>query len=279
MYKRMLKIKILALILALCALLSGCGSLHWGQVQVNDGTGEVWITPEKNVPVSTFTSDQFSLDEKGEPVFTGTGYTVMKGVDVSYYQGDIDWKAVRADGVEFAFIRCGYRGYSEGAVNEDEKFTANIKGALEAGIKVGVYFFSQAVTVQEAQEEAQFTLKQIAGYDVTLPVVFDWERIDSAGEARTNDLASETLTACALKFCQTVKAAGYEPGVYFYTNTGYYGYELAQLTDYVFWLSEPGDSPDFYYAHSIWQYSFKGTVDGISGSTDLDMYFTPVKSA
>jgi lysozyme len=279
MYKRMLKIKILALILALCALLSGCGSLHWGQVQVNDGTGEVWITPEKNVPVSTFSSDQFSLDENGEPVFTGTGYTVMKGVDVSYYQGDIDWKAVRADGVEFAFIRCGYRGYSEGAVNEDEKFAANIKGALEAGIKVGVYFFSQAVTVQEAQEEAQFTLKQIAGYDVTLPVVFDWERIDSADEARTNDLASETLTACALKFCQTVKAAGYEPGVYFYTNTGYYGYELAQLTDYVFWLSEPGDSPDFYYAHSIWQYSFKGTVDGISGSTDLDMYFTPVKSA
>ena len=275
----MLKIKILALILALCALLSGCGSLHWGQVQVNDGTGEVWITPEKNVPVSTFSSDQFSLDENGEPVFTGTGYTVMKGVDVSYYQGDIDWKAVRADGVEFAFIRCGYRGYSEGAVNEDEKFAANIKGALEAGIKVGVYFFSQAVTVQEAQEEAQFTLKQIAGYGVTLPVVFDWERIDSADEARTNDLASETLTACAMKFCQTVKAAGYEPGVYFYTNTGYYGYQLAQLTDYVFWLSEPGDSPDFYYAHSIWQYSFKGTVDGISGSTDLDMYFTPVKSA
>ena len=274
----MLKIKILALILALCALLSGCGSLHWGQVQVNDGTGEVWITPEKNVPVSTFSSDQFSLDENGEPVFTGTGYTVMKGVDVSYYQGDIDWKAVRADGVEFAFIRCGYRGYSEGAVNEDEKFAANIKGALEAGIKVGVYFFSQAVTVQEAQEEAQFTLKQIAGYDVTLPVVFDWEHIDSEASARTAQVDGETVTACAAAFCEKAKAAGYEPCIYFYRNTGYYVYDLTKLTDYTFWVSTPGNYPDFYYAHTIWQYSFEGQVPGIAGNTDLDMIFTPVPS-
>ena len=274
--KRKLTAKFISLVLIL-ALLPGCGDPHRGQVQVFDGVSEVWITPEKDVPVNTFGTDNFYTGEDGEPVYLGTQYTAMKGVDVSYYQGKVDWNAVRADGVEFAFIRCGYRGYSQGAIKQDEQFENNITGALAAGLRVGVYFFSQAVTADEAREEAEFTLGLINGRGVTMPVVFDWERIDGESGARTNGLDSETLTNCALTFCRTVKEAGFTPGVYFYRNTAYYGYKLASLTDYVFWLSAPGAYPNFYYAHAIWQYSFEGKVDGISGSTDLDMYFFPAQ--
>lgn len=269
-------IRITALFTALLLGLSACGDPHKGQVQVYDGTGEVWITPAKGVPVSTFTKDVFSLDEDGMPVYIGDAYTVMKGIDVSFYQKKIDWKAVAADGVQFAFIRCGYRGYTEGALKPDDQFKANITGALKAGLKVGVYFFSQAITADEGKEEAKYVLDQIAPYDVTLPVVFDWEHIGGEDGARTNELDSATLTDCAAAFCETVKAGGHAPAVYFYRNAGYYAFDLAKLKDYMFWLSAPGGFPDFYYAHDIWQYSFEGKVDGIEGNADLDMYFTPV---
>lgn len=277
--KRTTALKIIALFLALLLGLSACGDPHKGMVEVNDGTGQVWITPEAGVPVSTFSQKDFSVDEDGMPVYKGDAFTVMKGVDVSFYQGEIDWDAAAADGIQFAFIRCGYRGYTEGVLKPDEQFGANIAGALKAGLKVGVYFFSQAVTPDEAAEEAAYALKLIAPYQVTLPVVFDWERIDGQETARTNNLDSATLTDCAVAFCQAVKAAGYTPGVYFYRNTGYYGFDLTKLTDYVFWLGTPGDYPDFYYAHTIWQYSFEGAVDGIAGSADLDLLFTPVQKS
>ena len=277
--KRTTALKIIALLLALLLGLSACGDPHKGMVEVNDGTGQVWITPEAGVPVSTFSQKDFSVDEDGRPVYKGDAFTVMKGVDVSFYQGEIDWDAAAADGIQFAFIRCGYRGYTEGVLKPDEQFEANIAGALKAGLKVGVYFFSQAVTPAEAAEEAAYALKLIAPYQVTLPVVFDWERIDGQETARTNNLDSATLTDCAVAFCQAVKAAGYTPGVYFYRNTGYYGFDLTKLTDYVFWLGTPGGYPDFYYAHTIWQYSFEGAVDGIAGSADLDLLFTPVQKS
>jgi lysozyme len=268
------------LLAAVLLFVSACGNPHKGQVQVYDGSAEVWITPAKGVPVSGFKASDFStLGENKEVTYTGSGYTVMRGIDVSYYQQDIDWTKAAAGGIEFAFIRCGYRGYSAGSMCEDEKFKDNIAGALKAGLKVGVYFFSQAVTADEAAEEAEYTLKLIKGYDVTLPVVFDWERIDSDATARTSQTDGETVTACAAAFCEKIAAAGYSPCVYFYRNTGYYVYDLTKLKDYTFWVSTPGNYPDFYYAHSIWQYSFEGSVPGIAGNTDMDMIFTPVPSA
>ena len=269
---------ITALTLAAALLLTtGCGDPHKGQVLIDDGNAQVWITPAPGVPVSSFTSEQFSVDENGVPAYSGSDYTTMRGIDVSYYQKEVDWKAVAKSGVEFAFIRCGYRGYSKGAISTDEQFAANIQGALKAGIKVGVYFFSQAINVEEAKEEARYALELIAPYKVTLPVVFDWENIESGdGDVRTAELDGTTLTDCALAFCETVKAGGYTPCVYFYRHTGYYSYDLSRLTDYTFWLSRPGTYPDFYYAHAIWQYSFEGQVPGIEGSTDMNLMFIPV---
>jgi lysozyme len=157
---------------------------------------------------------------------------------------------------------------------EDEMFRSNIEGALAAGLQVGVYFFSQAVNAEEAREEAGFILELIKDYDVTFPVAFDWERIEGETESRTYDLPGETLTDCALAFCETVKDAGYEPAVYFYRDLGYNEYDLNRLKGLKFWVGAVGGYPDFYYEHQIWQYSFTGTVDGIGGGVDLNMCFT-----
>ncbi|MDR9828688.1 GH25 family lysozyme, partial [Vibrio sp. FNV 38] len=130
---------------------------------------------------------------------------------------------------------------TEGGLFEDAWFHANMKGAADNGLRCGVYFFSQAVTVAEAIEEAQFVLDRLADYRVTMPVVYDWEYVD-AENARTNDLTVDGRTDCAVAFCETIRRAGYTPCVYFNRKLGYYGYDLTRLTDYDFWFSLP-ESP------------------------------------
>ena len=196
------------------------------------------------------------------------------GIDVSSYQGNIDWQEVAADGIEYTFIRVGFRGYGTGSLNLDQYFEQNIQGALAAGLDVGVYFFSQAITVEEAIEEAELVLDAIKGYNVTFPVVFDWEPISSSS-ARTNGLSSDVLTDCAIAFCERVRADGYTPMVYFNQNVGYTRYQLDRLTDYDFWYAQyPSKSamyPAMYYNYQIWQYTSSGTVAGISGSVDMNI--------
>ena len=196
------------------------------------------------------------------------------GVDVSSHQGEIDWAQVADAGVDFAMIRVGYRGYTEGGLFPDAAFSANIQGALDAGLSVGVYFFSQAVTTQEAEEEARFLLDAVSGYSITLPVVFDWEFV--LGEtARTDNVDRDTLTECALAFCRVIRRAGYQPGVYFNQSQGYLNYRFADLADCGLWLAEYGDTPTFYYGFQMWQYTETGALPGISGPVDLDICFTP----
>ncbi len=225
------------------------------------------------VDVNTYDTSCFTYYGSSLCRYTGTGYTSMVGVDVSKYQGTIDWNQVAASGVEFAIIRVGYRGYTAGTVCLDSQFYANIEGALAAGLKVGVYFFSQAITVDEAKEEAQFVLSAIQGYNVTFPVAFDWEHIGTSS-ARTDNVSRSTLTAMANAFCSTVQAAGYQTSVYFYTDLGYMSYNLEDLP-YSFWLCQYSTVPTFYYNFDMWQYSSTGTVPGISGSVDMDLYFIP----
>ena len=273
-----------AIVLLIC--LSSCGKEtvsdpHAGMVSVSDGAGGVmWVHLYNDLPVSTFSSTDFYSDGTYTD-YNGTGYTAKRGIDVSEHQGVIDWQAVHDDGVQFAIIRAGYRGYSEGGLFEDTYFTQNIKGALAAGIKVGVYFFSQAVSTQEATDEAEYLLTLISGYNISLPVFFDWEYVTNDGETRTEDVSGSTITDCCLAFCSVVESAGYKAGVYFYRSLGYYDYELDRLSNLVFWASTPGEYPDFYYKHSMWQYSCSGTVKGIEGSSDLNLLFEelPVSSA
>ena len=245
---------------------------HKGQVYIYDGFDWIWMTPLEGVPANELTEESFSSND-GRIEYTGTDYDVLRGVDVSEHQLDIDWKQVAASGVDYAYIRVGWRGYTEGGLFEDAYFERNIQGALDAGMHVGVYMFSQAVTVQEAIEEADFVLERIGNYNVTLPVVFDWEKIEAA-EARSHGLTMELRTDCARAFCETVKSAGYVPCVYFNRNLGYYGYDLTRLTDYEFWFSLPESGfPNFYYACDMWQYSFTETVPGIAEPTDMNLWF------
>ena len=136
--------------------------------------------------------------------------TSRTGIDVSEYQGNIDWAKVKASGIEFAIIRVGYRGYSTGKIVQDAGFAANIKGAEAAGLKVGVYFFSQAITADEASEEADYVLSCIKGCSLEYPVVFDWEPM-GVSTARTDGLSTSVLDGCAGTFCGRITAAGYKP--------------------------------------------------------------------
>ena len=210
----------------------------------------------------------------GRVTYAQEGKTALTGVDVSFYQKDIDWHQVKASGIDFAMIRVGFRGYGpSGLISEDSCFRQNVTGALEAGLQVGVYFFSQAVNVWEAREEANFVLSAIQGYDVTFPVVFDWERITNNSSARTNGLPGSTMTLCAQAFCDTIAQAGYTPVVYFNQDAGYLDYDLDLLKNYGFWLAEYRSVPTFYYHFDLWQYTAKGRVPGIEGEVDLNLCF------
>ena len=196
-------------------------------------------------------------------------------VDVSSHQQEIDWELVAANGVEFAMIRVGYRGYTEGEIQPDEYFVQNIEGARAAGLDVGVYFFSQALDEQEAIDEANYVLEQIKDYPLSYPVIFDWEDIEA--DARTDGMDSVQLTKNAIAFCDTIEQAGYRAGVYFNQRFGYEEFDLESLQDYVFWLAEYNDTPSFSFHFQIWQYCNDGRVDGIKTDVDLNLAFLRAK--
>lgn len=230
----------------------------------------------EGVEVNQYDTACFGVDEKGWLTYDVDGRSAAVGVDVSAYQEDIDWQQVAKSGISFAMIRTGYRGYSKGVVMPDKNFEKNIQGALDAGLEVGVYFFSQATNVWEAQEEADYVLKAIEGYDITYPVAFDWEFISGNSEARTSGMRAEEVTRCAGAFCDMVAQAGYTPVIYFNQDLGYLSYQLDQLTDYAFWLAEYNARPSFYYHFDLWQYTHKASVPGIEGSVDLNLDFRSV---
>ena len=280
-YLRLRRILILLYTALFTLTLIGCGvgrpaptrDPHEGMVEVPNGAGgNMWVPLLTGVPISDF--ERTSFRREGDLIsFTDENYIVQRGIDVSHFQEDIDWETVRAGGIEFAMIRCGYRGYSVGVINEDPKFHENAAAALDAGLEIGIYFFSQAVTVSEARKEADFVLKMIRDYNVTLPVAFDWERIGAGETARTDDIGGAQLTDFALAFCSEVRRAGYTPAVYFYRSLGYLEYELERMGDLTFWVGAAGEYPDFYYEHEIWQYSFTGRVAGINTDVDLNLRF------
>lgn len=222
-------------------------------------------------PENTYCDENF-YTENGFLMYNGSEASAV-GVDVSDWQGDIDWDRVAADGVEFAIIRAGYRGYSVGSIMEDDCFVQNIEGALNAGLDVGVYFFSQAITPDEAVEEANFLLEHVEGYDVTYPLVFDWER-QYVYTSRTKNITGEVITACADAFCQTVAQAGYTPMVYGNPSDVPNNLDLSYLTHYPYWLAHYTSSwspTSFPYNYSMWQYTSSGKVDGITGNVDLNL--------
>lgn len=199
----------------------------------------------------------------------------ITGIDVSHWQKEIDWEQVKASGVEFAMIRLGYRGYEKGGLSMDSYAIANLDGAIAAGLDVGVYFFSQALTPEEAEEEAYFVLEQLEPYAeyITMPVVYDWEHVSDEEARSANMRDPDILTDCTLAFLQTVEAAGYRSMVYFNRTQSWKYLNLEELKDYEFWLAAYTQRMDFPYKIKMWQYTNEGKVPGVTGDCDINIYF------
>lgn len=192
-----------------------------------------------------------------------------KGMDISSYQGKIDWDKVKASGIEYAIIRAGYRGYTEGVLKEDSKFEDNIKGALENDIAVGVYFVTKALTEEEGREEARYLIDMIKPYKITWPVVIDIEPTAKADD-RTRDLSAEQRTNNVIAFCDEVRDAGYTPMIYGGVGTFMKYLEFDRLEDIEKWFAQYFREPFLRYEFGIWQATDEGFVEGIKGNVDID---------
>lgn len=235
-----------------------------------------FVPINRELKLNNYEVTNLNILENGEFQYLTDGQvTSHKGIDVSSHQGNIDWNLVAQDGVEFAIIRVGYRGYgSEGRLVVDEKFENNIKGATAAGIKAGVYFFSQAINEAELLEEANLVLEQIAPYKIECPVVYDVEKTSAQG--RMNAISVEERTQLTKLFCQTIADAGYRPMIYHNTEMGALLINIAELEDYDKWYASYSDQMFYPYDYKIWQYSDKGKIQGISTDVDLNICFAPV---
>lgn len=238
-------------------------------VDVYGETYQVAINP--NVKSNSYDKEAFVLYGNRMLYENREDYSYRLGVDVSHYQGEIDWEKVKSAGIEFAIIRLGFRGYGEeGVIKLDTNFEKNMKGARAAGLDVGVYFFAQAVNEQEAVEEAEFVLENLLEYDLQMPVVYDPESILHE-EARTDDVTGEQFTKNTKAFCETIKKAGYDPMVYCNMLWQAYELDLEALSDYPIWYADYEPTPQTPYHFDIWQYTSEGTVDGIQGNVDLNI--------
>ncbi len=207
------------------------------------------------------------------------GYTIKKGIDVSSHNGTIDWKSVKNDGIEFAIIRGGYRGYgSSGSLNSDTMAADNMEAAVAAGIPIGAYIFSQAITEEEAVAEAEYLLDIVDGYDITLPLVFDFEYASDSngltGRLYKANLTADEATAICRAFCKTVEDAGYTAMVYANKSMLRDDLNASEISkDYAIWLANYTNKTDYEGDYEFWQCTDQGSVAGISGNVDLDFWY------
>ena len=219
------------------------------------------------LPANGFVQEDFVKHESG--FMTCTKQEYMIGIDVSSHQGVIDWVKVKEAGVQFVIIRVGGRGYGyEGNLFTDEMAKKNYEGAKAAGLLIGAYVFSQALTEEEAREEAQLVLDVTEGWELDLPVAFDWEYLHF--EARTDDMTKEEITRCALAFCDELEQNGLQPMLY--TGVSARTLDLYQVQQYPMWLALYTDT--MYYPNwmSFWQHSCTGRVPGIESDVDMNIF-------
>ena len=248
--------------------------LHFVDVKGN------WYETEilENVRKHDYNWNYLTNNENGIAYEGDPNYIIRKGIDVSDWQGKIDWKQVADAGYEFAILRLGYRGYgTKGTMKMDNTFYYNIQNASQHGIDVGVYFFAQAVNEAEAIEEANFVLNALEGYELQLPIVYDPELI-SHTKARTDNVTGEQFTKNTIAFCEAVKAAGYTPMVYSNMVWEATLFDMTQLQTYDFWYADYEALPQTPYAFKFWQYSDHGRVPGIKGNVDLNIQFIPIQT-
>lgn len=235
-------------------------------------TTEVTIPPESN----PYTSRDFQYNRHN--YLLCTKQVSYPGVDVSAFQGNIDWKQVAGSGIRFAMVRLGYRGWGKaGNMVVDENAKKNLKGAKEAGLSVGAYFFSQALTLEEVDAEIKLLTEVLGDTQLDMPLVLDWEPISEEG-SRSKNMDRRTLTDLLLYFCQVMKNRGYQPMIYFNPNDANKLLYLNELEEYPFWLAYYTDRMNYRFRVEMWQYSNQGRVPGISTDVDLNLYMPNPKA-
>ena len=243
--------------------------------------GRLLKKPEEEIPAEPVEEKEPGIDYSKIEVISGKYYyederfSSSFGIDVSEFQDKIDWKKVKEDDVEFAYIRIGRRGATTGLLYEDERFEENYKGARDNGIRLGVYFFSQAVDEKEALEEAAWVIEHLKGKEVDLPIVYDCEEVFLEDEKpRLEGLDRKQLTDNTIAFVEEMKKSGYDVMIYTYQYWADTYYEMDRISAYPIWFAQyDTDSPSFEWPFMIWQYSNKGTISGIKGETDLNIMF------
>lgn len=240
----------------------------------DDTYGQIWIPVLSDASLSSHPLENMVETDRGRMLSfdDGGNLNALTGVDLSAHNNVTDWAALKADGIDFVMLRTGYRGYGSGKLEKDTKFRAYYRAAKEAGLLVGAYFFSQAVSEEEAVEEAILTAQMLEGCELDFPVAYDWELIfhDSA---RTDNIPVDVLTDCTLAFCQNIESFGYRPMVYQNKRTTLFKLDLPRIAEIPFWLAEYGDGPTYIYEYDMWQYSCTGAVDGVEGNVDLNLCF------
>lgn len=232
----------------------------------------------KELPLNNLKDENFIVNDKDLRSYTisykdeKSNIIGYKGIDVSKFQGEIDWEMVASDGVDFAFIRAGYRGYETGKIVEDENCKYNIENALKNNIKTGVYFYTQAITKEEAIEEAEFVINTVKDYDINYPIAFDLEVVGE-DTARTNKLNVEQRVEIVKAFCNTIKEAGYKPMLYGNLATMFSMVEFEELNMYDKWFAYYDTELYYPYDLGIWQYSCTGKIAGIEADCDLNLAF------
>ena len=246
------------------------GIIKYSQSNKNSNNEDV----DNSVPTISIKYDQINK-ETNKYSYEDDKYRSMFGIDVSEFQDDIDWKKVKDAGVEFVFIRIGRRGATTGYLYEDEHFEVNYKGAKENGLKVGVYFFSQAITNKEARDEADWVAYHLKGKTIDFPVAYDCEEVILQNEvSRMISMDKEKLTMHADTFCKRMARNGYES--YIYTNQFWAEsmYDMNELSKYPIWFAQYDvDEPTLEYPIEIWQYADDGEIDGIDVPVDLNIMF------
>lgn len=225
-----------------------------------------------NLAKSIIDNDKISIDDKtGYYSYEDDKYESVAGVDLSVYQGNVDFSKVKNAGFDYCMLRVGYRTYGGGVVTADANFETYVSDALKNDLDVGVYFFTSAISTAEAKEEAQFVLDAIKPYNITYPVVVDVEEIVS-GTSRQESLSVEELTEIVKTFCETIEDAGYDVMIYSNLKGFIANVNLEELEDYDKWFANYDTTPYYPYKFTMWQYSQSGSVDGIDGDVDLDIY-------
>lgn len=247
--------------------------LYTDNVVYFDTDGYHFVPINESLGLHDINSTQLFTDGAGNYTYVEDSVvTSTRGIDVSQHQGVIDWQQVADSGIDFVILRVGFRGYGSGALVEDEQFVNNIQGATEAGLDVGVYFFTQAINAEEAVEEAQFVLDAIAPYNITGPVAIDVEKPDD-NSARGNALSAVDRTGYVKLFCQAIEKEGYTPMIYGNTYSMFAMLDISQLTNYPKWYAFYNNYLYYPYELDIWQYSAGAEVPGIKGDVDINIWF------